>query len=106
MRFAMSAVPGSKALVNAGVWVVRGLAAGQLLLHAAHTGAEGVSSRPTFGLRTLQVTARSAVVRLPPELTEPASGIFVLGLEIEALLRHGYTRRLPTRRRIISPIRR
>jgi len=82
------AVPGPKALVDAGVWVVRGLAAGQLLLHAAHPRAERVPSRPTFGLRTLQVTARSAVVRTPPELAEPASGILVLGLEIEALLRH------------------
>ncbi len=102
----MSAFPCPKALVNAGVGIVRGLGAGQLLLHAAHTGAEGVSSRPTLGLRTLEVPARSAVVSTPPELTEPASGILVLGLEIETLLRHGYTRRLPTRRRIISPIRR
>ena len=89
IRFAMSALPGPEALVDAGVRVVRGLAARQLLLHAAHTGAEGVSSRPTFGLRTLEVTARSAVVRTPPELAEPASGVLVLRLELESLLRHG-----------------
>ena len=86
----MSALPGPKALVDAGVRVVRGLCAGQLLLHPAHTGAKGVSSRPTFGLRTLEVSARSAVVGSPAELAEPASGILVLGLELEALLRHWF----------------
>lgn len=88
MRFAMSAVPGPKALIDAGVWVVRGLRAGQLLLHAAHTGAKGVSSRPTFGLRTLQVTARSAVVRLPPKFAQATRWILVLRPELESLLRH------------------
>ncbi len=84
----MSALPRPKALVDAGIRIVCGLAAGQLLLHPAHTGAEGVSSRPTFGLRTLEVSARSAVVRSPPELAEPACGILVLRLKLEFLLGH------------------
>lgn len=84
----MSALPCSKALVDPRIRIVRGLAAGQLLLHPAHTGAKGVSSRPTFGLRTLKVSARSAVVRRTPELAEPTCGILVLRFELEFLLGH------------------
>lgn len=101
IRFAMSALPSPKALVNAGVRVVCGLAASQLLLHAAHTGAKGVSSRPTLGLRTLQVTARSAVVRLPPKFAQATRWVLVLCLELESLLSHDLPSGLETHKAFV-----
>ena len=85
--FAMSALPSSARLAKAAIGVLCGLRPHFHL--ARRSGTERVATRSALGLRTLEVSARSAVVGTPPELSKPASGILVLGLEIEALLSHG-----------------
>ena len=84
----MSAVPGAQGLVDAGVGVVRSLGAGELLLHPTHAGAEGVTALAALRLRTLEVATRGLVVGTAAKLTQSPHGVLVLGLEVEALLRH------------------